>query len=87
MLLVKPPLPNKTLKNNTENTVRWGHADKISLSKAFLHKRGHADILSKQFKKTKQNNRILPTFSKSQKNTWANLMFKLKYDLKKSNRN
>ena len=32
-LLGKPPLPNKTLKNNTENTVRWGHADKISLFK------------------------------------------------------
>ena len=54
-------------KNNTENSVRWGNADEISLFKAFLHNCGRADILIKQFKKTKQNNRILPTFSKSQK--------------------
>ena len=63
-----------------------GHADEISLFKAFLHNCGRVSILSKQLKEIKQNKRMYATFSKSQKNTWANLMFKLKYDLKKSNR-
>ena len=75
------------LKNNVDSRVRWGSADKISLFKAFLHNCGHADILSKQLKKIKQNKQICATFSKSQKSTWSNLMLKLKYNFKKSNRN
>ena len=47
ILLGKSPLLYKTLKNNTENSVRWGHADEISLLKTFLHNCGRADILSK----------------------------------------
>ena len=87
LLLVKSPLPHKTLKNNAVFHFQWGRTDEIALFKAFLHNCGRAGISSKQFKKTKQNNRISPTFPKSQKNTWSNLMFKLKYDLKKSIRN
>ena len=57
-LLVKPPLANKTLKNNTFFHGREAHADKISLLKSFLHKCGRAGISSKQLKKIKQNKRM-----------------------------
>ena len=66
-LLGKSPLPHKTLKNNAVLRGRWGHADEISLFKAFLHNRGRAGILQKQHKKIKQNKRMYATFSKSQK--------------------
>ena len=87
LLPVKPPLAHKMQKNNVFFVVSGGHANEISLLKAFLHNCGRADVSFKQFKKIKQNNRISLTFPKSQKNTWSNLIFKLKYDLKKSNRN
>ena len=66
-LLVKSPLRYKTLKNIGFFQGRWAHAVKISLLKAKLHNSGRAGILSEQLKKIKQNNRIYPTFQKSQK--------------------
>ena len=67
LLLRKSPLRYKTLKNNAVSHGRWGHADKISLFKAFLHNCGRADILSEQLKKIKQDKRMYATFPKSQK--------------------
>ena len=50
-LLGKSPLANKMQKNNVFFVVSGGHADEISLLKAFLHNCGRADISFKQFKK------------------------------------
>ena len=76
-LLVKPPLRQKTPKNNTVFHCRWGRADEIALLKTKLHKCGRAGILSKQLKKIKQNNRMYDTFPEIQKNTWMNFTFKV----------
>ena len=68
-LLGKPPLPHKTQKNNAVLHCQWGHADKISLFKAFLHNCDPAGISSKQLKKIKQDRRMCATFPKNQKKT------------------
>ena len=65
----KPPLANKTRKNTTKNWIKIARAHKLSLFKDFSHKCGRVGIFFKQVKNTEQNNRISPTFLKSQKNT------------------
>ena len=69
LLLVKPPLANKTPKNNGFFVISGAHTDEISLPKAFLHKCSREGISSKQLKKIKQDKRMYATFPKSQKNT------------------